>query len=179
MIFRPSFLANAWPEARKHSLRFQPRIFENFLNVLTWRYCVLRGANFSLWRNDIESVNGFNESYGYGSEDRELGVRLRNNGVASRWLKFSLIQLHLSHKKSYIEPRLVRQQRWKIRKLFFTKQTQTSQGLATACERSLATEESKYIYTPTQAIPQGPSLLRFVPRPPIETSVQSKEERAA
>jgi hypothetical protein len=73
----------------------------------------------------------------------------------------------------------VRQQRWKIRKLFFTKQTKTSRGLATACERSLATEESKYIYTPSQAIPQGPSLLRFVPRKPIETSVQTKEERAA
>ena len=179
MIFSPSFLAPAWPGVRKHSLRFQPSSLEKFLNVLTWRYCVLRGANFSLWKNDIESVNGFNESYGYGSEDRELGVRLRNRGVASRWLKFSLIQLHLSHEKGYIDPKLMRQQRWKIRKLFFTQQTQTSQGLATACERSLATEESKYIYTPTQVIPQASSLLRFAPRPPTETLIQAKGERAA
>ena len=180
MVFRPSFLAHVWPEVRKHSLRFNPRGLEKLLNVITWRYCVLRGANFSLWRSDIEAVNGFNESYGYGSEDRELGVRLRNNGVASRWLKFSLIQLHLSHEKGYINPKLLRQQRWKIRKLFFTRQARVSQGIATACERSLATAERKYTYTPATVVFKGPSLLRFTPREPTEGMTQTdKRKRVA
>ncbi|MDA7885592.1 galactosyltransferase-related protein [Pirellulales bacterium] len=147
-IFKPSFLARGWPESNKHSLRLQPGRLEKTLNLITWRYCVLRGANFSLWRDDIESVNGFDESYGYGSEDRELGVRLRNTGVASRWLKFSLIQLHLSHTRTrYRDPNIVQMQRWKFRKLFFTQKTQLADGLATACERSLATPESQYIHT--------------------------------
>ena len=178
-VFRPSFLTDVWPEARKHSLRFHSGIWEKSLNIVTWRYCVLRGSNFSLWRNDIESVNGFDESYGYGSEDRELGVRLRNRGVASRWLKFSLIQLHLSHEKGYIDPKLVRQQRWKIRKLFFTQKKQIHQGLATACERSFSSEDRRYTYTPSETMTHAPPLLRFKPSKPTEVRAQTKRKRAA
>ena len=179
MVFRLSFLTHAWPEAHKHSLRFQSGIWEKSLNILTWRYCVLRGANFSLWRNDIEAVNGFNESYGYGSEDRELGVRLRNCGVASRWLKFSLIQLHLSHEKEYIDPKLLRQQRWKIKKLFFTGKKQIHPGLATACERSLSSEDRRYTYRPSETVTHAPPLLRFEPSKPTEVQTRLKRKRAA
>ena len=179
-IFKRSFLTRVWPEANKHSLRLEPRSLEQTLNLITWRYCVLRGANFSLWRNDIESVNGFDESYGYGSEDRELGVRLRNSGVASRWLKFSLMQLHLSHARTgYRDPNVVRMQRWKLRKLFLTRKMKVMHGLATACERSLATPESKFIHTSGKIMTHPPSILRFKTPQPDTSQPASRKRHAA
>ena len=178
-IFERSFLTRVWPEANKYSLRLQPRSLEQTLNLVTWRYCVLRGANFSLWRNDIESVNGFNESYGYGSEDRELGVRLRNSGVASRWLKFSLMQFHLSHTRTgYRDPSVVRMQRWKLRKLFLTRKMKVTHGLATACERSLATPDSQYIHASGKIMIHAPSILLFE-TPQLDTSPPARRKRHA
>jgi glycosyltransferase involved in cell wall biosynthesis len=180
LIFEPSFLDREWPESNKHLLRLQPGRLEKTLNLITWRYCVLRGANFSLWRDDIESVNGFDESYGYGSEDRELGVRLRNIGVSSRWLKFSLIQLHLSHSKTgYRDPHVVRMQRWKLRKLFLTRKTRVAAGLATACERSSAMPESQYVHTSEKTMTHASSILQFVPTQQHNNQPASRKRHAA
>ena len=50
-------------------------------------------------------VNGFDESFpGYGSEDRDIGIRMRNAGIKSRYQKFSFCQLHLSHPRKYFDP---------------------------------------------------------------------------
>ena len=117
--------------------------------------------------------------HGYGSEDRELGVRLRNNGVASRLAQI-FIDTTSSHTKRVHQLKILRQQRWKIRKLFFTRQARVSQGIATACERSLATAERKYTYTPATVVFKGPSLLRFTPREPTEGMTQTdKRKRVA
>jgi len=59
------------------------------------------GSHFSLHKEDILSVNGFDERYlapGAG-EDTDLSVRLRNRGVKIRTLKHIAIQYHLYHKK--------------------------------------------------------------------------------
>lgn len=58
-----------------------------------------RGCNFSCWREDIFKVNGYNEDMtGWGLEDTELDVRLMNNGILKRQIKFSAIEYHLEHK---------------------------------------------------------------------------------
>ena len=75
------------------------------MNRLTWRYCVFSGSNAAAWREDLIRVNGFDEDFpGYGSEDRDIGVRLKNSGIKSRYLKYSLMQLHLDHPKSHFDP---------------------------------------------------------------------------
>lgn len=136
-VFTAKFLAQSWPAAERHRRKPNPGPLETPLNLLTWRYCVLRGANFSAWRKDLEQVNGFNEALVYGSEDRELGVRLRNSGVASRWLRYSLVQLHLDHaREGYLDHGRARQQRWQFRKLFFAGGSRIEPGLDTARERS-------------------------------------------
>ncbi|HKD35655.1 MAG TPA: glycosyltransferase, partial [Pirellulales bacterium] len=58
----------------------------------------LVGNNFSLWRSDFESVNGFDENFcGWGQEDDDLGLRLRKAGVrlksVLRWTR----SYHLWH----------------------------------------------------------------------------------
>ena len=58
----------------------------------------IRGCNYSIFREDILEVNGFNEKITtWGREDSEFVQRLFNNGVKKQHLKFSGIQYHLYH----------------------------------------------------------------------------------
>lgn len=58
-----------------------------------------RGCNFSFWKNDFISVNGYNEEMnGWGKEDSELSVRLMNKGCKKLQLKFNATCYHLHHK---------------------------------------------------------------------------------
>ncbi len=57
-----------------------------------------RGCNVAFWKSDLIAVNGYNEDIqGWGREDTELAVRLMNNGVGKRKLKFGAIQYHIHH----------------------------------------------------------------------------------
>lgn len=58
----------------------------------------VRGCNFSLFKDDILSVNGFNEDFvGWGKEDSEFVDRLYKRRVYRINLKFAAIQYHLYH----------------------------------------------------------------------------------
>ncbi|MFT4072478.1 MAG: glycosyltransferase family 2 protein [Dysgonamonadaceae bacterium] len=57
-----------------------------------------RGCNFSFWRKDFLSVNGYNEDFeGWGLEDSDLAIRMTNNQVFSRRLRYCGIVFHLDH----------------------------------------------------------------------------------
>ena len=58
----------------------------------------IRGCNYSIFKEDIVDVNGFNEEMTiWGREDSEFVQRLFNNGVKKHHLKFTAIQYHLHH----------------------------------------------------------------------------------
>jgi hypothetical protein len=58
----------------------------------------LLGSNFSLWKTDLLSVNGFNESLeSYWGEDGDLFIRLRNSGIKPIGAKSLCIQYHVFH----------------------------------------------------------------------------------
>lgn len=60
----------------------------------------IRGCNFSLFKEDVIKVNGFNEDITtWGREDSEFVQRLFNIGVRKQHIKFSGIQYHLYHKE--------------------------------------------------------------------------------
>ena len=60
----------------------------------------IRGCNFSIYKEDILNVNGFNEEIPlWGREDSEFVQRLFNIGFLKQHLKFSGIQYHLYHKE--------------------------------------------------------------------------------
>ena len=60
----------------------------------------IRGCNYSIFKEDILDVNGFNEEMTiWGREDSEFVQRLFNNGVKKRHLKFAAIQYHLYHQE--------------------------------------------------------------------------------
>ncbi len=118
-IFEFDFLANQDPRLRKYRWRLsRRRWWQRCGDIVTWRYCVFTGCNGAAWRDDLINVNGFDEGFGYGSDDRELGVRLANLGIGSRFCKFSLIVIHQDHPYDYDQDvhrrnREVFKQRWR------------------------------------------------------------------
>ena len=58
----------------------------------------IKGCNFSLFREDIIHVNGFdNDFIGWGREDSEFVIRLFNAGIKRKNLKFTAVAFHLHH----------------------------------------------------------------------------------
>lgn len=71
--------------------------------LITNRPIRLLGCNFSCNKNDLVKINGFNEEYlspGIG-EDSDIDWRLIKSGVTIKNVKFSAIQYHLHHPRSY------------------------------------------------------------------------------
>jgi len=61
----------------------------------------LRGGLLGVWKQDVVSVNGWNESFtGWGLEDTELVARLHYAGITLQKLKMTGITWHLSHPES-------------------------------------------------------------------------------
>ena len=81
---------------RKNCIRFKPlsTLFSKKTNTIKG----IKTCNFSLYKEDILQVNGFDNKFvGWGREDSEFAVRLINNGIIRKNLKFSAIAYHLYH----------------------------------------------------------------------------------
>ena len=58
----------------------------------------LLGCNLGAWREDLLSVNGFDEDYeGWGREDSDLGARLYNLGLKRKLVYGRALVYHLNH----------------------------------------------------------------------------------
>lgn len=58
-----------------------------------------RGCNVSFWRKDFIEINGYNEDFeGWGREDSDLVIRMRNKGVLAQRLRYAGIVFHIYHK---------------------------------------------------------------------------------
>jgi glycosyltransferase involved in cell wall biosynthesis len=80
------------------------RLLAAVLNRLTPRIGAFVGCNSSAWKRDLLAINGFDEDYTtYGTEDKDIGLRLTYQGVRSRRLKYSLVCVHLDHPKPYTQ----------------------------------------------------------------------------
>ncbi len=61
-------------------------------------FVAVKGCNQGFWRADLERINGYNEEMiGWGSEDKELAVRLMHAGIRHSTLIFGGIAYHLHH----------------------------------------------------------------------------------
>lgn len=57
-----------------------------------------RGCNLSYWREDFIAVNGYDETIkGWGREDSELVLRMLNNGVRGKRIRYGGIVYHIYH----------------------------------------------------------------------------------
>lgn len=61
----------------------------------------VKTCNLSLWREDLERVNGVDESYsGWGLEDSDLVIRLHHAGVRHKSARFAAPVFHLWHREN-------------------------------------------------------------------------------
>ena len=61
----------------------------------------IRSCNMSFFNEDLELVNGFEEKIeGWGREDSELALRLFNNNIKKKKLKFKALTYHIFHKEN-------------------------------------------------------------------------------
>lgn len=59
----------------------------------------LRGCNLSFWKSDFIDINGYNEDFeGWGREDSEMVIRMMNNDVLGRRLRYRGIVYHIWHR---------------------------------------------------------------------------------
>ena len=65
----------------------------------SWRR--IKGCNLGMWRSDLETINGFDESFrGWGHEDSDLVVRMFNAGVMRKDGAFATEVFHLWHREA-------------------------------------------------------------------------------
>jgi len=65
----------------------------------------LKGCNFSVDRQSMISINGFDESYeGYGREDTDVELRLQHLGLRIKSLKGLALQFHVWHPRRNFTP---------------------------------------------------------------------------
>lgn len=61
----------------------------------------IKGCNLGIWRDDLERINGFDESFqGWGYEDSDAVLRLFNAGVMRKDGAFATEVMHLWHRES-------------------------------------------------------------------------------
>lgn len=85
------------------------------MDTLTPRKNSFVGCNASCWRDDFQAVGGFDETFVYGGEDRDLGIRLANAGVRGIRRRYSLAVVHLDHKRPYRDEAVTRKQKALLR----------------------------------------------------------------
>lgn len=101
---RPEFLENLYkqlPEREmiKNHRRFIKRTLLFRLHLKSRRKQSL-GGHFSLFKKDIESINGYDENFhGWGGEDEDLGIRLVQAGIYGRSAIRCARVLHMWHPK--------------------------------------------------------------------------------
>jgi glycosyltransferase involved in cell wall biosynthesis len=83
-------------------------IHSNFLSsIFSSRKNHMRGiksCNMAFFKDDCIKVNGFNNEFeGWGREDSEFVVRMMNNGVRRKNVRFNAVQFHLWHNENLRE----------------------------------------------------------------------------
>lgn len=76
---------------------FLAKIFSRRINGIKG----IKTCNFSCWKKDAIMVNGFNEDFiGWGKEDSEFSIRLLNQNINRKDLRFCGVAFHLDHQEN-------------------------------------------------------------------------------
>lgn len=90
-------------ENLQRSLRIQSPGLRKLLGMD--RVVDLKGCNYSIPREALEALGGFDEAYeGYGREDTDVELRLQNLGLKIKSMKGVAIQFHVWHPRREFTP---------------------------------------------------------------------------
>jgi glycosyltransferase involved in cell wall biosynthesis len=104
---RPALIRSALEKDSEHLQRSLRIPFAPLRRALGMgRIDDLKGCNYSVARPDLEAINGFDEEYeGYGREDTDVELRLRNLGLRIKSMKGLAVQFHVWHPRREFTPR--------------------------------------------------------------------------
>ncbi len=89
-----------------------PRPLGHLLDRIQPRRAPWKGGNSSTWLEHFVRVGGYDERFGWGLEDNELGARLENAGVRGFSIRYTAPVWHLWHERTWVDPEaLVRHRR--------------------------------------------------------------------
>ena len=88
-----------------------PRPLGRALDAVIFRRTPFKGGNSSCFLADFVRVNGYDERFGWGSEDKELGTRLEHAGVRGYSIRYSAPVFHLWHERPYLDSRVIARNR--------------------------------------------------------------------
>ena len=98
----PSLPKDFFDKGFKNKLNMiRNKFFSKIVQTKNFELKGISSCNMSFFKEDLEKVNGFEEEIkGWGREDSELAVRLFNQGIKKKKIKFSALTYHLYHKEN-------------------------------------------------------------------------------
>lgn len=91
-------------DKRRYAL---PRRIGRLIELAAPRRTPWKGGNSSAFLDDVLRVNGYDERFGWGSEDKELGERLSNAGVRGYSIRYTAPVFHLWHERPYVDSSVI------------------------------------------------------------------------
>ncbi len=113
-----------------HKRRYAlPGPLGRLIEIASPRRTPWKGGNSSAFLDDVLRVNGYDERFGWGSEDKELGERLENAGVRGYSIRYTAPVFHLWHDRSYVDPSVIANNRALLAETRRTHSTWTPSGI--------------------------------------------------
>ena len=107
-----------------------PRPIGHLLDRIQPRRAPWKGGNSSAWLADIVRVGGYDERFGWGLEDNELGARLENAGVRGFSIRYSAPVYHLWHEQPWKHEAALADHQRMLEETRRTRATWTDHGIA-------------------------------------------------
>ncbi|HKQ57634.1 MAG TPA: galactosyltransferase-related protein [Candidatus Eisenbacteria bacterium] len=108
-----------------------PRALGHFLDRVQPRRAPWKGGNSSAWVEDFVRVGGYDERFGWGLEDNELGARLENAGVRGFSIRYTAPVWHLWHERPWMDPAALAGHQHMLEATRRTRATFTEHGIGT------------------------------------------------
>ena len=106
-----------------------PRALGRLLDGIQPRRGPWKGGNSSAWLDDIVRAGGYDERFGWGLEDNELGARLENAGVRGFSIRYSAPAYHLWHEQPWVDQAAIERHRRMLEETRRTGATRTAFGI--------------------------------------------------
>ncbi len=106
-----------------------PRVLGHVLDRIQPRRAPWKGGNSSAWLDDIVRVGGYDERFGWGLEDNELGARLENAGVRGFSIRYTAPVYHLWHERPWQDQVALERHRKMLEQTRRQRLTRTAHGI--------------------------------------------------
>ena len=113
-------------DKRRYAL---PKAIGRLIELTAPRKTPWKGGNSSAFLEDVLRVNGYDERFGWGSEDKELGERLANAGIRGYSIRYTAPVFHLWHDRPYVDSSVISRNRFLLSETRRTHSTWTPSGI--------------------------------------------------